>query len=50
MLEVFEPQGFSVLDVENLRLHYALTLRCWLERFEAARERAGSPQVEEVEE
>jgi cyclopropane-fatty-acyl-phospholipid synthase len=24
-------------DVENLRLHYALTLRCWLERATAAR-------------
>lgn len=34
MLDLFEPRGFSVLDVENLRLHYALTLRHWLERFE----------------
>ena len=25
-----------MLDVENLRLHYALTLRHWLDRFEAA--------------
>jgi cyclopropane-fatty-acyl-phospholipid synthase len=24
-----------VLDVENLRQHYAMTLRHWLERFEA---------------
>jgi cyclopropane-fatty-acyl-phospholipid synthase len=31
---VLEPQAFSVLDVENLRLHYARTLACWLERFE----------------
>ena len=38
MLEVLEPCGFSVLDVENLRLHYALTLRHWLARFEGARE------------
>jgi cyclopropane-fatty-acyl-phospholipid synthase len=38
MLEVLEPCGFSVLDVENLRLHYALTLRHWLARFEDARE------------
>ena len=30
---------FSVLDVENLRLHYAQTLRHWLERFEAAEDR-----------
>ncbi len=41
MLEVLEPHGFSVLDVENLRLHYALTLEHWLRRFEAARERVG---------
>jgi cyclopropane-fatty-acyl-phospholipid synthase len=36
MLEVLEPTGFSVLDVENLRLHYALTLKHWLRRFENA--------------
>jgi cyclopropane-fatty-acyl-phospholipid synthase len=40
MMDIFEPFGFSVLDVENLRLHYAQTCRHWLERFEA--------QVEEV--
>ncbi|MCZ7565258.1 MAG: class I SAM-dependent methyltransferase [Burkholderiales bacterium] len=34
MMGIFEPRGFSVLDVENLRLHYARTLRHWLERFE----------------
>lgn len=33
---VLEPSGFAVLDVENLRPHYALTLRRWRERFEAA--------------
>ncbi len=36
MSDLFEPSGFSILDVENLRLHYAQTLRHWLERFEAA--------------
>ena len=36
MLEVLEPPGFAVLDVENLRLHYALTLKHWLRRFEDA--------------
>ena len=36
MLEVLEPSGFSVLDVENLRLHYALTLKHWHRRFENA--------------
>ncbi|HET7293781.1 MAG TPA: cyclopropane-fatty-acyl-phospholipid synthase family protein [Vicinamibacteria bacterium] len=33
---VLEPAGLAVLDVENLRPHYALTLRHWRERFEAA--------------
>jgi cyclopropane-fatty-acyl-phospholipid synthase len=36
MLEVLEPARLSVLDVENLRLHYARTLEHWLERFERA--------------
>ena len=36
MSDLFEPSGFSILDVENLRLHYAQTLRHWLERFEAS--------------
>ena len=35
MMEIFEPFAFSVLDLENLRLHYARTLEHWLERFEA---------------
>jgi len=34
MAAIFEPYSFSVLDVENLRLHYARTLQHWLERFE----------------
>ena len=39
MMGVFEPCGFSVLDVENLRLHYAKTLDHWRRRFEAASDR-----------
>ena len=39
MLEVLEPWGYSVLDIENLRLHYALTLAHWLRRFESAQDR-----------
>ena len=35
MMQIFEPYGFSVLDVENLRLHYAKTLGHWLERYES---------------
>ncbi|NNE04624.1 MAG: class I SAM-dependent methyltransferase [Xanthomonadales bacterium] len=34
MMDIFEPNPLSVLDVENLRLHYAQTLEDWLERFE----------------
>jgi len=37
-LAVLEPSDFSVLDVENLRLHYARTLEHWLLRFEAHRD------------
>ena len=33
-MEIFEAHEFSVLDVENLRLHYAKTLEHWLARFE----------------
>jgi cyclopropane-fatty-acyl-phospholipid synthase len=39
MTQIFEPFGFSVLDVENLRLHYAKTLEHWLKRYEANIER-----------
>ena len=34
-MEALEPQSFSVLDIENLRLHYAKTLEHWLARFES---------------
>ena len=34
MMDIFEPYCFSVLDVENLRLHYEKTAAQWLERFE----------------
>ncbi len=36
MMNIVEPHDFSVLDIENLRLHYALTLRHWLDRFDQA--------------
>jgi cyclopropane-fatty-acyl-phospholipid synthase len=39
MMAVFEPAGLSVLDVENLRLHYAKTLEHWLARFETSADR-----------
>lgn len=34
MMAIFEPNRLSILDVENLRLHYSLTLRNWLQRYE----------------
>ena len=34
MMDLFEPNGLSVLDVENIRLHYAKTLEWWLQRYE----------------
>jgi cyclopropane-fatty-acyl-phospholipid synthase len=39
MMQIFEPADLSVLDVENIRLHYALTLREWLARYERAVDR-----------
>lgn len=35
MMRIFEPFDLSVLDVENLRLHYARTAEHWLQRYEA---------------
>jgi len=36
MMQLFEPWRFSIVDAENLRLHYAETLRHWLSRYDAA--------------
>ena len=47
MTEVFEPFKFSVLDVENLRLHYAKTCREWLHNFENASEQISALYGEE---
>jgi len=33
-MQVLEPWDLSILDVENLRPHYAKTLEHWLARFE----------------
>ncbi len=41
MMDILEPWSFSVLDVENLRLHYARTLEHWIARFDG--------QADEVE-
>jgi len=42
-MEIFEPHDLSVLDIENLRLHYARTLECWLSSFEIS-----AKQIEEM--
>ena len=31
---VFEPHRYAIVDVENLRLHYARTVEHWLHRYE----------------
>ena len=36
IVRIVESAGCCVLDVENLRLHYAKTLEHWMTRFEAA--------------
>jgi cyclopropane-fatty-acyl-phospholipid synthase len=40
--DVFEPSNFSVLDVENLRLHYARTLEHWLDRFDRSQDQVAA--------
>ncbi len=36
MMNIFEPVDLAVLDVENLRMHYAKTTEYWLQRFDRA--------------
>ena len=43
LMEVFEPDRFSIIDVENLRPHYARTCESWLDNFNAV-----ADQVEEM--
>lgn len=47
MMQIFEPNDLSILDLENLRLHYALTLQHWLERFEACTDEVSEMMSEE---
>ena len=47
MMSVFEPQKFSVLDVENLRPHYARTCATWLQNFEAHADKVAEMYDEE---
>lgn len=39
MANIFEPCDLSILDVENLRLHYARTLTHWLGLYETSKDR-----------
>jgi cyclopropane-fatty-acyl-phospholipid synthase len=41
IMHILEPHRFDVLDVENLRLHYARTLAEWLRRFDACLDTIG---------
>ncbi len=34
VMQLLEPHNFGVLDIENLRMHYARTVECWLKAFE----------------
>ena len=34
IMNILEPRAFSIIDIENLRLHYAETLMEWLRRFD----------------
>ncbi len=39
ILDIAAKAQFEVRDLESLREHYALTLKCWLERYEAQEQR-----------
>lgn len=47
MMNIFEPFRFSVLDVENLRLHYARTCEAWLRKFDAVADQVTDMYSEE---
>ncbi len=47
MMAVFEPNRFSVLDVENLRPHYARTCADWLANFESVADKVSEMYSEE---
>jgi cyclopropane-fatty-acyl-phospholipid synthase len=46
-LDLLEPLDLSVLDVENLRMHYARTIEDWLARFEKSANRVAEMFGEE---
>jgi cyclopropane-fatty-acyl-phospholipid synthase len=38
-MTILQPHHYAVLDIENLRPHYARTVELWLERFETSAQR-----------
>ncbi len=40
VISAMENAGFEIIDVEGLRRHYAMTLRCWVKALEANKARA----------
>ena len=47
MMRIFEPYKYSVLDVENLRPHYARTCASWLDNFDEVAEQVAAMYDEE---
>ncbi len=40
VIDAMEHAGFEIIDVEGLRRHYAMTLRCWVKALETNKARA----------
>jgi len=40
VIKSMEDAGFEIVDVEGLRRHYAMTLRCWIKSLEVNRDQA----------
>src|SRR5206468_12113940 len=47
--DILAPAGMSVIDVENLRLHYAQTIAHWRRRFGAATDEVSAQYGEEFQ-
>ncbi len=47
MMSVFEPPKFSIIDIENLRPHYARTCASWLQNFEVVADKVADMYDEE---
>jgi len=47
MMSIFEPQKFSILDIENLRPHYARTCEAWLHNFDSVADKVAKMYSEE---